>query len=137
MRKKGIKPVHLDQWLEIEEIDGICTVKRYPPNHEFEELRQKMNPPAELIYRRMFFLNGIPSDYWQLCDKPGDENLSGLFLQRILPDEWASILDRETASGTDVIILASRPQPRPEALGPCPCPKCREEREKGIKSRYE
>ena len=137
MRKKQSKrPVHLDQWLEIEQADGICTVTRYPPNDEFEKLLKAMNPPAELIYRRMFFVHGVPKEYSNLVMVPDFENVSGLFLQRILPEEWACILAQESASGTDSIMLASKPQPRPEGYGPCPCPECKREREEGLQSRY-
>ena len=137
MRKKGQKrTVHLDQWIEIEETDGGCVVTRYPPNDELEELRQKMDPPAELIYRRMFFVTAVPFEYHALlADASRPE--AGLYVQRILPEEWMAILAAERSSGSDVMILARTPQPRPEEFGPCPCPECKKEREKGLKSRYE
>ena len=108
--------------------------KRLSP--EFEKLLKAMNPPAELIYRRMFFVHGVPKEYSNLVMVPDFEKVSGLFLQGILPEEWACILAQESASGTDSIMLASKPQPRPEGYGPCPCPECKREREEGLQSRY-
>jgi hypothetical protein len=137
MRKKSQKrTVHLDQWIEIEAKPGGCVVTRYPPNDELEDLRLKMDPPAELIYRRMFFVTEVPSDYHALVvDESGIT--AGLYLQRILLDEWQIILDAERNSGSDAIVLAENPQPRPEEFGPCPCPECKKEREQGLKSRYD
>ena len=139
MRKKGQKrTVHLDQWLEIEETEnGGGVVTRYPPNDKLEELRQKMDPPAELIYRRMFFVTGVPVEYRAALGADETKASAGLYLQRILPEEWRHILEAERMSGTDAIIIARRAQPRPEEFGPCPCPECKEEREKALSSRYE
>jgi hypothetical protein len=138
MRKKGQKKtVHLDQWIEIEQTDGGCVVTRYPPNDELEELRQKMDPPAELIYRRMFFVTAVPPEYMQLVWSGESEPTGGLYLQRILPAEWLSIVEAERNSGSDAMVLSGSPQPRPEEFGPCPCPECKKEREQGLKSRYE
>jgi hypothetical protein len=138
MRKKSQKrTVHLDQWIEIEETEAGCVVTRYPPNDKLEELRQKMDPPAELIYRRMFFITAVPPEYHALLATDGAGPTAGLYLQRILPDEWKVILAAERISGTDAMVLSESPQPRPEEFGPCPCPESKKEREQGLKSRYE
>jgi hypothetical protein len=138
MRKKSQrKTVHLDQWIEIEDTERGCVVTRYPPNDELEELRQKMDPPAELIYRRMFFSTAVPLEYIDLVWTPDSEQTAGLYLQRILPGEWLTILEAERNSGTDAMVLPKRPQPRPEEFGPCPCPECKKEREQGLRSRYQ
>lgn len=127
----------MDQWIEIEDTERGCVVTRYPPNDELEELRQKMDPPAELIYRRMFFSTAVPLEYRDLVWTPDSEQTAGLYLQRILPGEWLTILEAERNSGTDAMVLPKRPQPRPEEFGPCPCPECKKEREQGLRSRYQ
>ena len=136
MKKKNKRTVHLDQWLEIEQVDGKTVVTRYPPNAELEEKRLKMDPPAELIYRRMFFVTGVPDEFLWLGLSPDARQSGGLILQRITVDEWASILDQEQRLGSDDVIPPTNPQPRPEEFGPCPCPECKAEREKGLPSRY-
>ena len=51
-KKKIEKPVVLDQWIEITRQDGKTVTTPYPPNKELERLRQEMDPPAVLVYRR-------------------------------------------------------------------------------------
>jgi hypothetical protein len=136
MKKKGKRTVHIDQWIEIEKIDGKTVITRYPPNAEFEELRLKMSPPAELIYRRMFFLGSVPDELLSLVGSFVEKRAGGLLLQRITPEEWASILQQEKNLGSDALIPARNPRPRPEEFGPCPCRECKEERAKGLPSRY-
>jgi hypothetical protein len=135
-KKSKRRTVHLDQWIEIEQVEGRSAVTRYPPNDELEELRKKMDPPAELIYRRMFFHTKLPTEYSDL-DPTSRLECGGLILQRILPDEWVTILALEQAGNSDAMVLPRNPQPRPEEFGPCPCPECTQEREKGLKSRYD
>ena len=79
----------------------------------------------------MFFVTGVPVEYHALlvdASKPDP----GLYVQRILPKEWKAILAAERSSNTDAMMLARTPQPRPEELGPCPCPECKKEREQGL-----
>jgi hypothetical protein len=127
-----------DQWIEIKRKNGQTIVEYYPPNLEFERLRLEMDPPPHLIYRRMNFVNGVPNEY--LWTKP-DENIrlyGGLFLQRILPEDWPAIMAAELTLGNTHIVPATNAQPRPPELGPCPCPACTAEREDPSgRSRYD
>jgi hypothetical protein len=128
--------VRHEQWIEIMRVEGKTVTVYYPPNEEFEQLRLKLDPPADLIYRRLNFIHGVPPEYlW--TDPPADiQQYGGHFLQRITPEEWPIILQAERKSKTGLVIPATNAQPRPEVLGPCPCDKCTQEREQGKPSRY-
>jgi hypothetical protein len=113
-----------EQWIEVEQREGKTVTLFYPPNDEFEELRLKMDPPPDMIYRRLNFIHGIPPEYMWLCPTPDVRQYGGLYLQRITVEEWPSIMAAEKAGGNKFVISAQFPQPRPAVLGPCPCALC-------------
>jgi hypothetical protein len=136
LKKDKERVIRHEQWIEIKQVEGKTVVLRYPPNEEFEKLRSEMDPQPDLIYRRFNFVNGVPREFLWTGVPPQFQLYGGLFLQRITLDEWPVLLEKERNSGTDLVIPAVNPQGRPEALGPCPCEWCTEERDKGLPSRY-
>jgi hypothetical protein len=135
--KKTKRFIRHEQWIEIEIREGKTVTSYYPPNDEFEELRLKMDPPPDMIYRRLNFVHGVPLDYMWVNPTPDFQLYGGLFLQRITLEEWPSILAAEKQSLHGMVIPARFPQPRPAVLGPCPCVRCTAERADPSKpSRY-
>jgi hypothetical protein len=128
MKKNNKRFIRHEQWIEIEQRDGKTVSTFYPPNDEFERLRLKMNPPPDMIYRRLNFIHGVPPEYDWIEPTPEFRRYGGMFLQRVTVEEWPSILAQELLIGNCRVISALYPQPRPEVLGPCPCMRCTEER---------
>ena len=53
----------LDQWVEITRENGVTRTELYPPNDVLLEEGRQMDPPPLLVYRRLNFLSGVPSEY--------------------------------------------------------------------------
>jgi hypothetical protein len=134
-RRNG-RPIAHEQWIEVTRENGITVTTFYPPNDEFEKLMDDMDPKPDLIYRRVNFIHGVPPEYSWLDFGPEFARYGGLVLQRVLPSEWPSIKLAESLAPGHHVVSAENPQPRPAGWGPCPCPRCTEERETGRPSRY-
>ena len=128
IKKKKIRPVTHDQWIEIARKDGKTVCTFYPPNAEFERLRHELDPPPVLIYRRLNFINGVPREYEWTNPTVSVRQFGGHYLHRLTIDEWLSALEQERHEG-NVRVVFRRGQPRPPEFGPCPCDRCTAERE--------
>ncbi len=136
-RSKNDRPIQLEQWIEIRVEGGKAVSTFYPPNNELEQIRQKMDPKPELIYRRFNFVDGVPPEYYWVRGPSELLLYGGHWLQRVLPEEWLLLMAAEL-NRSGHAAPARYPQPRPEAWGPCPCPACTREREQTPgKSRYD
>ena len=70
MAKTNRKIPILDQWVEVTVMDGQTTTKLYPPNDVLMEEGNAMDPPPELVYRRIHFPGGVPPEYiWTRPDE--------------------------------------------------------------------
>ncbi len=139
MKKKSQtgRPIQLEQWIEVRVEDGKTVSTFYPPNEEIVQSLAKMNPKPDLIYRRLNFVDGVPDEYRWAKTPATFQMYGGMFVQRILPEEWPRLRAEELV-GKGHAKKALYPQPRPESWGPCPCPECTKERETTPgKSRYD
>ena len=125
---KSQRPIQLEQWIEISVENGVTVSRFYPPNHELSDILAMMDPKPDLIYRRLNFVDGVPLDYYWVKPTPTFRKYGGMYVQRVLPEEWPHLLLAEGKVGVHV-TPARYPQPRPESWGPCPCPACTKERE--------
>jgi hypothetical protein len=124
IRSKKPKLKLLEQWIDIRRLDGKTVSTFYPPNDELEQLRLDMDPPPDLIYRRMNFIGPVPLEYtWTAPREQGRLN-GGHCLQRLKPEDWLWVLDQERNFGNGHAVSGCDPQPRPEQFGPCPCFRC-------------
>jgi hypothetical protein len=129
-RKKIEKPIVLEQWIEVKRLEGQTVSQFFPSNAELEKELLDMDPQPTLIYRRLNFIHGVPNEYLWTHPSPSVRIRGGLFLHRMLPADWPEVMERERLQGANHHATASRrPQPRPEAYGPCPCADCTRERE--------
>jgi hypothetical protein len=128
MKKANKRFIRHEQWIEIDVREGKTVTLYYPPNEEFEELRLKMDPPPDMIYRRLNFLRGVPLEYLWVDVTPEFKKYGGLFLQRITVEEWPYLMQLEKESTHPHAISARFPQDRPPVLGVCPCARCTAER---------
>jgi len=115
----------LEQWVEIRIKDGITTTELFPPNDELIEISRKMNPPPELVYRRLHFPDGVPPEYHWTTKDENVRRYGGLGIQRMTMQTWLDVIERETYRAvrhlgpTGVGNL-----PRPKEHGECECPVC-------------
>lgn len=128
IKKKKERPVTHDQWIEITRKNGEIITKCYPPNAEFERLRQEMDPPPSLIYRRLNFVHGVPEEYSWCYPPIHMKQFGGHYLLRLTTEDWLDVMQRERRDGNQR-VLPSKSQRRPAEFGPCPCDRCTAERE--------
>jgi hypothetical protein len=122
--KKNKKIPVLDQWIEIEIQDGKTVTKLYPSNEELIKAGQAMLPPPEMVYRRLHFVHGVPSEYYWATRNPLAREIGGMGTQRMTVDTWLDVIEQEKASGTGHIGPCGGNLPRPEERGGCDCEVC-------------
>lgn len=115
----------LDQWVEISSDENGNTVTQlYPSNEELIEEGHRMDPPPELVYRRLHFYGGIPPEYFWATSSPELRDSGGMATQRMTVDTWLETIEREKQSGTGHVGRCRKPLPRPKEHGECNCPTC-------------
>jgi hypothetical protein len=129
--KKQRKIPILDQWVQVTVEDGQTVTRLFPPNEELIEQGQAMDPPPELVYRRLEFIGGIPPEYhWSSSSHPERFQTGGAGLQRMTVDTWLEVIEREKASGSGHIGPTGVGNlPRPKERGGCDCEICTHNRE--------
>jgi hypothetical protein len=129
IRSKKPKLKLLEQWIDIQVSVGQTISTFYPPNDELEQLRLDMDPPPDLVYRRMNFVGPVPSEYNWTDPRDQGRRYGGHCLQRLTVEDWLWVLKEERQLATGHAVSGCDPQPRPEQFGPCPCFRCKAERE--------
>jgi hypothetical protein len=122
--KKQKKIPILDQWVEIEIVDGKTVTTLYPPNTELIKEGQTMLPPPEMVYRRLHFVGPVPPEYYWTTDDGQKRAIGGMGIQRMTVDTWLEVIEREEANGTGHIGPCGGNLPRPEERGGCDCEVC-------------
>ena len=84
--KKQGKPQILDQWIDIEVVEGEMVVSYYPPNEELLDKGKRMAPPPTMVYRRFHFVDHVPPEYAWTTSDPETMKFGGLGIQRMSLD---------------------------------------------------
>lgn len=126
--KKRKKITVLDQWVEVEIVDGKTITTLYPSNEELIKYGQEMLPPPEMIYRRFHFVDGVPPEYDWTTGNAKTREIGGAGIQRMTVDTWLEVIEREKASGTGHLGPCGGNLPRPEERGGCDCELCTQNR---------
>jgi hypothetical protein len=125
LKKTRDRILTLEQWVEIRIKDGKTTTELFPPNEELIQLGRTVDPRPELVYRRLHFPDGVPSEYYWTTKNENLRRYGGLGIQRMLLDTWLEVIQREALRGdghlgpSGVGNLA-----RPKEHGECECPVC-------------
>ena len=129
--KKMRKVAVLDQWIEVEIQDGKTVTKLYPSNAGLIKEGQAMDPPPDLVYRRLNFPNGIPQEYrWAAGSNAARFERGGMGTQRMTVETWLNVIEREEARGTGHVGPTGVGNlPRPKERGECDCEVCTYNRE--------
>jgi hypothetical protein len=122
--KKQKKVPILDQWIEIETVDGKTVTALYPPNEQLIKEGKAMLPPPEMVYRRLHFVGAVPPEYYWTTDDERKRAIGGSGIQRMTIDTWLEVIEREKNNGTGHIGPCGGNLPRPEERGGCDCEVC-------------
>lgn len=125
----------LEQWVEVRIENGKTVTRLYPSNKFLIERGQAMWPPPDLVYRRFNFPDGVPEEYRWVGLTPERAKLGGMGVQRMTPEIWAAVTEREgpeiPREGYQSSIVPGHlgptgvgNLPRPEERGGCECVVC-------------
>jgi hypothetical protein len=123
-KKAGRKIVTLEQWVEVTVRGGQAVTTLYPANEQMRERAQKMDPPPDLVYRRLNFVDCVPLEYYCTTDDPVRRRNGGHGIQRMTVDTWLETIEHESQVGSGHVGPCSQPLPRPKSRGGCECPSC-------------
>jgi hypothetical protein len=93
------EPVVLEQWVEIRRKDNKVVTEFFPPNDEMEQMVEESDPKPTLVYRRLFFPDGIPDVYQWTRPRKGQAKNGGLAIQRMTLETWFSLREKERQTG--------------------------------------
>jgi hypothetical protein len=123
-KKKARTIVTLEQWVEVRIRDGKTETTLYPPNDELLERKAKMDPPPNIVYRRLNFVDGVPAEYYWTTNDSRRRQCGGHGIQRMAVETWVATITEEERRGTGHVGPCSDPLPRPKERGGCECPAC-------------
>jgi hypothetical protein len=124
IKKKARSIVTLEQWVQIRIRDGKTDTKLYPPNETLLERKEKMDPPPNIVYRRLNFVDGVPPEYYWATNDVRRREFGGHGIQRMSVETWLQTIAEEKRRGTGHLGPCSDPLPRPKERGGCDCPAC-------------
>ncbi|HEX4809855.1 MAG TPA: hypothetical protein VH325_13040 [Bryobacteraceae bacterium] len=93
------EPVVIEQWVEVRRINNAPVTQFYPSNEEMEKKIETGTPKPELVYRRLFFPDGVPIQYQWTNPRKGQSANGGLAMQRMTVETWLSLREKERESG--------------------------------------
>ncbi len=115
----------LDQWVEIRVTDGKTTTELFPPNNALIKQGETMDPPPEMVYRRLHFPDGVPDEYAWTTKNETMRQYGGMGIQRMTVDTWLEVIEREAKNKDGHIGRTGVGNlPRPKEHGECDCPVC-------------
>jgi hypothetical protein len=95
----AVKPVFIEQWVEIRNVKNQVVADFTPTNDELAiEIEQKKVRPT-LLYRRLNFPDGVPSNYQWTRPRAGMATLGGMAAQRMTIETWEKLREIERESG--------------------------------------
>ncbi|MGC2657254.1 MAG: hypothetical protein WA324_04700 [Bryobacteraceae bacterium] len=95
----AVKPVFVEQWVEIRNVKNQVVADFTPSNDELAaEIEQKKVRPT-LLYRRLNFPDGVPSKYQWTRPRSGMATRGGMAAQRMTIETWEKLREIERESG--------------------------------------
>ena len=134
-KTSGGRKVVLEQWVEIRIRNGKTVTELTPPNDRLRERAERMEEEPELLYRRLNFPEGVPSEYEWTGPDENTRHYGGGGIQRMAYDTWLEVSRKEEkAEGGHIGETGSGSLPRPKEHGECECALCVEnERRMGLR----
>jgi hypothetical protein len=133
VKSKALREVvTLEQWVEVSTINGATITELFPSNRELLEKLSKMTPTPDLIYRRIFFRNGVPPEYAWVKPTDQQREFGGICIQRLTVDEWKNRIEAEAEQDppSNHVGPSPDPRPKPKVRGECECQACQVNRQR-------
>jgi len=100
----------LTQWVYVRIADGKTITEIHPSNEELVEQSKTQDPPAERVWRLMYFFDGFPAEYrWVVRDIPG---ISLGRDQVMSVAQWLAATEREARKGDGHVGPAEAESPK-------------------------
>jgi hypothetical protein len=131
-KRAGRNIVTIEQWVEVRARDGQTATTLYPSNAKMRERALTMDPPPDMVYRRLNFVDCVPVEYYWTTDDPARRRNGGHGIQRMDVQTWLETIEREEELGNGHVGPCSRALPRPKSRGGCECEVCA-----ALRERYE
>lgn len=93
------EPVVVELWVEVRKLDNKVVTEFYPSNDELQQQIEESNPKPALVYRRLFFPDGVPTQYQWTRPRKGQATNGGLAIQRMTLETWLSLREKERETG--------------------------------------
>jgi hypothetical protein len=93
------EPVVVEQWVEVRKLENKVVTEFFPPNEELERMIEESDPKPALVYRRLFFPDGVPDLYQWTRPRKGQAANGGLAIQRMTRETWLSLREKERQTG--------------------------------------
>jgi hypothetical protein len=93
------EPEIYEQWVEVRRIDNKPVTQFYPSNEELEKRIETAKRKPTLVYRRLFFPDGVPSVYQWTRPRKGQATNGGMAIQRMPTETWLGLREKERQSG--------------------------------------
>ncbi|HEX4810698.1 MAG TPA: hypothetical protein VH325_17310 [Bryobacteraceae bacterium] len=93
------EPVVIEQSIEVRRINNEPVTQFYPSNEEMEKRIETAKPKPDLVYRRLFFPDGVPIQYQCTNPRKGQSANGGLAMQRMTVETWLSLREKEREAG--------------------------------------
>jgi hypothetical protein len=97
--KKEPEPVVIEQWVEVRKIENRPITQFHPSNDELEERLKTTQPTPQFVHRRIFFPEGVPSQYQWTRPRKSHVTNGGLAIQRMTVETWLSLREIERKTG--------------------------------------
>jgi hypothetical protein len=115
----------MEQWAEIRtQEDGRVETELFPSNEKLLKECEKRGRKPDLVYRRMFFVGGVPEIYRWTTSEAAIRQGGGLGTQRMTMEQWRSQIAHESVSGQGHLLPCGGNLPRPKERGGCECKVC-------------
>jgi hypothetical protein len=93
------EPRVVEQWVEVRRIDNQPVTQFFPSNEEMEQRIESANPKPDLVYRRLFFPDGVPIQYQWTRPRNGQAANGGMAMQRMTVETWLGLRAQERETG--------------------------------------
>lgn len=93
------EPAVIEQWVEVRRIENKPVTQFFPSNEELQKRIETATPKPDLVYRRLFFPDGVPVQYQWTRPRNGQAANGGLAMQRMTVETWLSLREKEREAG--------------------------------------
>jgi hypothetical protein len=93
------EPVIVEQWVEVRKIENKVVTEFFPSNEELRQQIEESDPKPALVYRRLFFPDGVPAQYQWTRPRKGQATNGGLAIQRMTLETWLGLREKERETG--------------------------------------